>query len=78
VAERGRSGCFTFSAPGSRSSEGDAVSENAKFSPRHPTAFERVAVVSDEVWLAPAIKALSLLLPARRRRFPVRELTSAK
>lgn len=58
--------------------EGDAVSENAKFLARHPTSFERVAVVSDEGWLAPAIKALSLLLPGEAKAFPVRELTAAK
>ena len=58
--------------------EGDAVSENAKFVARHPTAFERVAVVSDEDWLRPAIKALSLLLPGLAKAFPVRELAAAK
>jgi hypothetical protein len=58
--------------------EGDAVSENAKFLARHPTSFERVAVVSDEGWLAPAIKALSLLLPGEAKAFPVRELAAAK
>jgi hypothetical protein len=58
--------------------EGDAVSENAKFVARHPTAFERVAVVSDEDWLRPAIKALSLLLPGEAKAFPVRELAAAK
>ena len=54
------------------------MSENAKFVARHPTAFERVAVVSDEGWLAPAIKALSLFLPGEAKAFPVRELPAAK
>ena len=58
--------------------EGDAVSENAKFVARHPTAFERVAVVSDEDWVRPAIKALSLLLPGQAKAFPVREVDAAK
>jgi hypothetical protein len=58
--------------------EGDAVSENAKFVARHPGAFERVAVVSDETWLGPAIKALSLLLPGQAKAFPVHELAAAK
>ena len=58
--------------------EGDGISENAKFVARHPTAFERVAVVSDEEWLRPAIKALSLLLPGQAKAFPVRELPAAK
>jgi hypothetical protein len=58
--------------------EGDAVSENAKFVARHPTAFERVAVVSDEDWLRPAIKTLSVLLPGEAKAFPVRQLAEAK
>ncbi len=63
---------------GSRLEEYDAMSENAKFVARHPTAFERVAVVSDEEWLRPAIKALSVLLPGEAKAFPIRELTAAK
>jgi hypothetical protein len=58
--------------------EGDAISENAKFVARHPSAFERVAVVSDEEWLGRAIRALSLLLPGQAKAFPVRELAAAK
>ena len=58
--------------------EGDAVSGTAKFVARHPTAFERVAVVSDEDWLRPAIKTLSILLPGEAKGFPVRELSAAK
>lgn len=58
--------------------EGDAISENAKYVARHPSAFERVAVVSDEEWLGRAIKALSLLLPGQAKAFPIRELAAAK
>lgn len=58
--------------------DGDAISENAKFVARHPSAFERVAVVSDEEWLGRAIKALSLLLPGEAKAFPIRELSAAK
>ena len=35
-------------------------------------------MVSDEEWLRPAIKALSLLLPGQAKAFPVRELAAAK
>src|SRR6476620_2003213 len=41
--------------------EGDAVTADAGFRARHATAFERVAVVSDEDWLRPAMRALSVL-----------------
>lgn len=78
VAERGKVRLLYVLGLRLEEFEGDAVSENAKFLARHPTAFERVAVVSDEGWLAPAIKALSLLLPGEAKAFPVRELTAAK
>jgi hypothetical protein len=78
VAERGKIRLLYVLGPRLREFEGDAVSENAKFVARHPTAFERVAVVSDEEWLRPAMKALSLLLPGEARGFPVRQLTAAK
>jgi hypothetical protein len=78
VAERGKVRLLYVLGVRLDEYEGDAVSENAKFLARHPTSFERVAVVSDEGWLAPAIKALSLLLPGEAKAFPVRELAAAK
>jgi len=78
VAERGKVRLLYVLGTRLREYEGDAVSENAKFVARHPTAFERIAVVSDEDWLRPAIKALSLLLPGEAKAFPVRELAAAK
>ncbi|GIE94926.1 hypothetical protein Ari01nite_23910 [Paractinoplanes rishiriensis] len=35
-------------------------------------------MVSDEDWLRPAVKALSLLLPGEAKAFAVRDLTAAK
>jgi hypothetical protein len=32
---------------------------------RHATSFDRVAVVSDEDWMRPALRALSFLLPGK-------------
>jgi stage II sporulation SpoAA-like protein len=78
VAQRGKVRLLYVLGSRMKEFEGDAVSENAKFVARHPTAFERVAVVSDEEWLRPAIKALSLLLPGEAKAFPVRQLTAAK
>ena len=78
TAERGKIRLLYVLGPRLGNLEGDAVGEKAKFVARHPTAFERVAVVSDEEWLRPAIKALSLLLPGEAKAFPVRELNSAK
>ena len=78
MAERGKIRLLYVLGSRLEEFEGDAVSENAKFLARHPTAFERVAVVSDEGWLAPAIKALSLLLPGEAKAFGVHELPDAK
>lgn len=64
--------------PALREYEGDAVLEDMKFAARHPTAYERVAVVSDEDWLRPALRLLSMLVPGQLRGFPVAQLQAAK
>ncbi len=63
---------------GAREVEGDAMSADAGFRVRHATSYERVAVVSDEDWMRPALRALSFLLPGKARGFRVRDLTEAK
>jgi hypothetical protein len=64
--------------PESHDVEGDAVRADAGFRARHATAFDRVAVVSDESWLRPAIRMLSVLIPGKSKAFPVHELAAAK
>jgi hypothetical protein len=64
--------------PQSRGVEGDAMRADTGFRARHATSFERVAVVSDEDWMRPALRALSALLPGKARGFRVRELDDAK
>jgi len=78
TAETGKIRLLYLLGPRLEEFDGDAVSENAKYVARHPTAFARVAVVSDEDWLGPAMKTLSMLLPGQARKFPVRELAAAK
>jgi SpoIIAA-like len=63
---------------GAREVEGDAMSADAGFRVRHATSYERVAVVSDEDWMRPALRALSFLLPGKARGFRVRDLAEAK
>jgi SpoIIAA-like len=63
---------------GAREVEGDAMSADAGFRVRHATSYERVAVVSDEDWMRPALRALSFLLPGKARGFRVRDLEDAK
>jgi hypothetical protein len=58
--------------------EGDAIKADTGFRARHATDFERVAVVTDESWVKPALRALSFLLPGRARGFAVRDLPAAK
>jgi hypothetical protein len=58
--------------------EGDAMTADTGFRARHATSFDRVAVVSDEDWLRPAVRALSFMLPGSAKAFRVRELQAAK
>lgn len=61
-----------------RELEGDAIRADAGFRVRHALSYERVAVVSDEDWMHPALRALSFLLPGKARGFHVRDLGEAK
>ncbi|HWX87925.1 MAG TPA: STAS/SEC14 domain-containing protein [Solirubrobacteraceae bacterium] len=63
---------------GAHGVEGDAMSADTGFRVRHATSYERVAVVSDEDWIRPALRALSFLLPGKARGFRVRDLAEAK
>jgi hypothetical protein len=58
--------------------EGDAVKAGTEFRARHLTSFDRVAIVGDEDWMRPAVRALSVPLPGNARAFPVHESESAK
>jgi SpoIIAA-like len=51
-----------------REVEGDAMTADTGFRARFATSFVRVAVVSDESWMRPAMRALSFLLPGRAKR----------
>jgi hypothetical protein len=64
--------------PGTREVEGDAMRADTGFRARHATSFDRVAVVSDEDWMRPALGALSFLLPGKARGFRVHDLPEAK
>lgn len=64
--------------PKARDVEGDAMRADTGFRARHATSFDRVAVVSDEDWIRPALRALSFLLPGKARGFRVPELAAAK
>ena len=61
-----------------RGVEGDAMRADTGFRARHATSFDRVAVVSDDDWIRPALRALSFLLPGTARNFRVRDLAAAR
>jgi hypothetical protein len=61
-----------------REVEGDAMGKDVGFRARHATSFERVAVVSDEDWVRPALAALSFMLPGKAKGFRVADLQAAK
>ena len=44
--------------PDARGVERDAMAADTGFRARHATSFDRVAVVSDEDWMRPALRAL--------------------
>ena len=58
--------------------EGDALADEVKFAARHAGSYERVAVVSDQGWLRPALRVLSALVPGQLRAFPLDQLAQAK
>lgn len=61
-----------------RGVERDAMTADTGFRAKHATSFDRVAVVSDEDWMRPALSALSFLLPGKAKGFRVRDLADAK
>jgi hypothetical protein len=78
IADGGKVRLLYLIGPRAREVEGDVMAADTKFRARHASSFERVAVVSDEDWMRPALRALSFLLPGKARGFPVRELGEAK
>ena len=64
--------------PAAREIVGDAVGAGAGFGARHATSFDRVAVVSDEDWLRPALATLSFLMPGKAKGFRVNDIETAK
>jgi hypothetical protein len=64
--------------PGTPEVEADAVKADTGFRARHAASFDRVALVSDEDWIRPALGALSFLLPGKAKGFRVRDLAEAK
>jgi hypothetical protein len=78
IAEHGKVRLVYVLGPAFDDYEGEAVWEDLKLGARHPTSFERIAVVTDARWAGSAIKVFSVLWPGQARAFPLAELGSAK
>ena len=78
IAEGRKVRLLYLMGPESRDVEGDAVKADLGFRARRAKSFDRVAVVSDEDWVGPALGALSFLMPGKAKGFPVHELVDAK
>ncbi len=78
IAEHGKVRLVYVLGPEFDDYEGEAVWEDLKLGGRHPTSFERVAVVTNARWAGPAVKVASLLVPGQARAFPLAQLDEAK
>jgi hypothetical protein len=78
IAEHGKVRIVYVLGPEFDEYEGEAVWQDLKLGASHPTAFERIAVVTDARWAGPAIKVFSMLWPGQARAFPLKELEQAK
>lgn len=78
LARGGKLRVLYLLGPNAQEVEGDAIEAGAGFRARHAMSFDRVAVVSDEDWLPPALKTLSFLVPGKAKGFRVADLASAK
>jgi SpoIIAA-like len=78
IAAGGKVRLLYLLGPEATDVEGDAMKDDAGFRARHAGAFERVAIVTDESWTKPALKAWSLVMPGKARAFAVHDLAVAK
>jgi len=78
IAEGGRVRMLYVLGARSHEVEGEAMGADLGFRTRHASSFERVAVVTDEDWMRPALATLSFMLPGKAKAFRSAELKEAK
>lgn len=78
MADGGKVRLLYLLGPRARQVESDAMGADVGFRARHASSFERVAVVSDEDWMRPALATLSFLLPGKARGFRTADVEAAK
>ena len=77
IAEHGKVRLVYVLGPDFDEYEGEAVWEDLKLGARHPSSFERIAVVTDAKWVGPAMKVFSILLPGQARAFRLADREAA-
>ena len=77
IAEHGKVRLVYVLGPDFDEYEGEAVWEDLKLGARHPSSFERSAVVTDAKWVGPAMKVFSILLPGQARAFRLAQREAA-
>ena len=77
IAEHGKVRLVYVLGPEFDEYEREAVWEDVKLGARHASSFERIAVVTDARWVAPAMRVFSILLPGQARAFPLAEREAA-
>lgn len=78
IGDGGKVRLLYLIGPQAREVESDAMGADVGFRVRHASSFERVAVVSDEDWMRPALSALSFLMPGKAKGFRNADLDAAK
>ncbi len=78
IGDGGKVRLLYLLGPRARQVESDAMGADVGFRARHASSFDRVAVVSDEDWMRPALSALSFLMPGRAKGFRTADLDAAK
>ena len=78
IAEHGKVRLVYVLGPEFDDYEGEAAWEDLKLGARHPTSFERIAIVTDARWAGPAVKLFSVVWPGQARAFPLAEREAAK
>ena len=77
IAEHGKVRLVYVLGPDFDEYEEEAVWEDLKLGARHPSSFERIAVVTDAKWVGPAMKVFSILLPGQARAFRLAQREAA-
>ena len=77
IAEHGKVRLVYVLGPDFDEYEEEAVWEDLKLGARHPSSFERIAVVTDAKWVGPAMKVFSILLPGQARAFRLADREAA-